>query len=101
MSDKPDDLKPRSYKWANETIHSNHINYLVWRYLQEAGFLMAATWLGREWHREPHKVMPFAKYVNQHQLVRMLQDALFYDDVRARGVRVSPPSAVIARRVFC
>jgi hypothetical protein len=70
---------------TREPFSSNVMNYLVWRYLQEAGFGMAATWLGREWHREPDRVMPFAKLVKQHQLVHMIQDALFIDDIRARG----------------
>jgi WD40 repeat protein len=76
-----------SFNSNRETLTSNHVNYLVWRYLQEAGFAMAATWLGREWHREPDKVLPFHKLVKQRQLVHMLQDALFLDDVRANGVR--------------
>jgi transducin (beta)-like 1 len=65
------------------------MNYLVWRYLQESGFAMAATWLGKEWHRRPDDVLPFAKYVKQYQLINMVQDALFMDDVRANGDRVS------------
>jgi transducin (beta)-like 1 len=79
-----DDYQPAT----REALSSNVVNYLVWRYLQEAGFAMAATWLGKEWHREPDKVMPFKQFVKQYQLVHMLQDALFLDDVRARGDRV-------------
>jgi hypothetical protein len=55
---------------------------------------MAATWLGREWHRDPDKLMPFAKNVKQHQLVHMLQDALFVDDIRARRDPVSKDARI-------
>lgn len=72
---------------TRERLSSNALNYLVWRYLQEAGFAMAATWLGREWHQHPDDIMPFAKHVTPSQLVHMVQDALFMDDVRSRGVR--------------
>jgi transducin (beta)-like 1 len=74
---------------TREHLSSNVMNYLVWRYLQEAGFAMAATWLGREWHRDPDRIMPFAKQVKHHQLIHMVQDALFVDDVRSRGNKVS------------
>jgi hypothetical protein len=71
-----------------EKLTSNVLNYLVWRYLQERGFAMAATWLGREWHRNPDSVMPFAKYIKEYQLIHMVQDALFMDDLRVDGQRV-------------
>jgi transducin (beta)-like 1 len=72
---------------TREHLSSNALNYMVWRYLQEAGFAMAATWLGREWHQAPDEDMPFAKYVKQYQLIHMVQDALFLDDVKSRGIR--------------
>jgi transducin (beta)-like 1 len=79
-----DSSKPPS---TREHLSSNALNYMVWRYLQEAGFAMAATWLGREWHQHPDEVMPFAPHVKQSQLIHMCQDALFMDDVKSRGIR--------------
>ena len=77
-----------SFKSNRETLTSNHVNYLVWRYLQEAGFAMwPPHGSAGEWHREPDKVLPFHKLVKQRQLVHMLQDALFLDDVRSNGAR--------------
>jgi transducin (beta)-like 1 len=73
---------------SREPLTSNAMNYMVWRYLQEAGFGMAATWLCREWHRNPDDVLPFAKDVKHSQLVSMVQDALFLDDLRCDGKRV-------------
>jgi hypothetical protein len=73
---------------TREPLNSNILNYLVWRYLQETGFAMAATWLGREWHRNPDEVMPFAKDIQQYALIHLVQDGLFLDDVRAHGDRV-------------
>lgn len=77
-----------------EPLSSNALNYLVWRYLQERGFAMAATWLGREWHQEPDLMMPFAKHVKKDQLVHMIQDSLFIDHIRAREDRVSRSNTV-------
>ncbi|KAF2668624.1 hypothetical protein BT63DRAFT_281691 [Microthyrium microscopicum] len=72
---------------TRERLGSNVMNYLVWRYLQEAGFAMAAEWLSKEWHLHPDEVMPFYRHVKQNQLIHMVQDALFMDDIRARGSR--------------
>src|ERR1700712_5329077 len=85
-SPRPNQSKSRP-KIPLEPLNSNVVNYLVWRYLQEAGFDMAATWLGKEWHREPHKLMPFAQHIRPRELVHMLQDSLFLDDIRCRGDR--------------
>jgi hypothetical protein len=52
---------------------------------------MAATWLGREWHKNADEIMPFAQHVKHYQLVHMMQDALFMDDIKAHGDRVSLP----------
>jgi transducin (beta)-like 1 len=84
---------------AREPLNSNILNYLVWRYLQESGFGMAATWLGREWHRNPDAVMPFAKHVKQYSLINIVQDGLFLDDVRAQGDRVCGRIRVLSKNL--
>ncbi|KAJ4353102.1 hypothetical protein N0V95_003636 [Ascochyta clinopodiicola] len=66
------------------TLSSNVVNYLVWRYLQEAGFGNAALQLSRCWLRDPD-TLPFAKNVSSHTLVRILQDGIEFDLLRAQA----------------
>ena len=80
---------------AMEKMDSNIMNYLVWRYLQEMGYFMAATWLCRDWHMLPDEVMPFAKHVQPCQLIRMCQDACFMDDLKSNGDRVSASEPIV------
>ncbi|XPS72008.1 hypothetical protein M3J09_004176 [Ascochyta lentis] len=67
-------------------LSSNVVNYLVWRYLQEAGFGNAASQLSRCWLRDPD-VVPFAKNVPPHTLIRILQDGMEFDKLRAEASR--------------
>ncbi|KAG9802655.1 hypothetical protein KCU68_g22635, partial [Aureobasidium melanogenum] len=66
----------------------DHINYLILRYLQEAGHENAARALHQDWHRpqeygDPEK-LPFAPLVKQHELVHIIQDAIFHDQLLAQ-----------------
>ncbi|PNS16699.1 hypothetical protein CAC42_4663 [Sphaceloma murrayae] len=68
-------------------LASDHVNYLVLRYLQESGFETAAKSLYREWNRgdefrDPED-FPFATSVKQHELVHIIQDGLFHDQLQA------------------
>ncbi|KAH7392709.1 WD40-repeat-containing domain protein [Pyrenochaeta sp. MPI-SDFR-AT-0127] len=65
-------------------LSSNIVNYLVWRYLQEAGFGNAALQLSRCWIRDPD-TLPFAKSVEPHTLVRLLQDGMSFDQLQAEA----------------
>ncbi|KAJ4381076.1 hypothetical protein N0V86_003423 [Didymella sp. IMI 355093] len=69
-------------------LSSNVVNYLVWRYLQEAGFGNAALQLSRCWLRDPDS-LPFAKNVSSHALIRILQDGIEFDKLRAEASSVS------------
>lgn len=69
-------------------LGSDHINYLILRYLQEAGHENAAKALHQDWHRpqeygDPEK-LPFAPLVKQHELVHIIQDAIFQDQLLAQ-----------------
>ncbi|THX69034.1 hypothetical protein D6D08_06130 [Aureobasidium pullulans] len=69
-------------------LGSDHINYLILRYLQEAGHENAAKALHQDWHRpqeygDPEK-LPFAPLVKQHELVHIIQDAIFHDQLLAQ-----------------
>ncbi|KAH0258015.1 hypothetical protein KCU91_g16044, partial [Aureobasidium melanogenum] len=69
-------------------LGSDHINYLILRYLQEAGHENAARALHQDWHRpqeygDPEK-LPFAPLVKQHELVHIIQDAIFHDQLLAQ-----------------
>jgi WD40 repeat protein len=69
-------------------LSSDHVNYLILRYLQEAGHENAATAFYRDWHRQPEfrdpENYPFARVVRRGELVRVIQDGLHLDEVTAR-----------------
>lgn len=72
-------------------LHSDHINYLIFRYLQESGHENAATALHRDWQRprefrDPENY-PFAATVPRHELISIVQDGLFFDELQARKVK--------------
>ncbi|KAF2447123.1 hypothetical protein P171DRAFT_462358 [Karstenula rhodostoma CBS 690.94] len=70
-----------------EPLSSNVVNYLVWRYLQEAGYGNAALHLSRCWIRDP-QTLPFARDVQPHTLVNLLQDGLWFDKLQAEAANV-------------
>ncbi|KAF2847729.1 WD40 repeat-like protein [Plenodomus tracheiphilus IPT5] len=72
-----------------ETLSSNIVNYLVWRYLQEAGFGNAALQLSRCWIRDP-ETLPFAPNVEPHTLIRLLQDGMCFDQLQAEACNTEP-----------
>ncbi|KAF2154017.1 hypothetical protein K461DRAFT_277083 [Myriangium duriaei CBS 260.36] len=69
------------------SLGSDHVNYLVLRYLQESGFEDSAKSLYREWHRHDQfrdpEAFPFAPVVKQQELVHIIQDGLFHDQMQA------------------
>lgn len=72
----------------SNALSSDHINYLILRYLQEAGHERAATAFYQDWHRpreyrDPED-FPFAPAVNRYELVSIVQDGLAYDEVHSR-----------------
>ncbi|KAI5301368.1 hypothetical protein KEM56_001798 [Ascosphaera pollenicola] len=58
-------------------LTSHHLNYLIWRYLQESGLGEAATLLQRHWMFDPQS-LPFAPFVKTHALVTLVQKGLQY-----------------------
>lgn len=69
-------------------LHSDQINLLIFRYLQEAGFENTATALHSDWHRpsdcyDPEN-LPFAHEVPRNELVSVIQAGLFHDDLQSR-----------------
>ncbi|KAK8220391.1 WD40-repeat-containing domain protein [Phyllosticta capitalensis] len=73
-----------------EHLSSNVVNYLVWRYLQEAGYPKAALALAHDWHDEP-ETLPFAERVQTHTMLRMLQDGMWLDEMRASASNGAEP----------
>ncbi|KAK5712741.1 hypothetical protein LTR15_011733 [Elasticomyces elasticus] len=68
-------------------LHSDHVNYLIWRYLQEHGHENAAIAFTKDWHR-PYQfkdptALPFAHAVKHGALVSVVQDGLFFDELSA------------------
>lgn len=72
---------------ADSGLASDHVNYLVLRYLQESGFEDSAKSLYREWHRNDRfsdpESLPFAPVVKPQELVHIIQDGLFHDQMQA------------------
>nr|POE90672.1 hypothetical protein CFP56_60285 [Quercus suber] len=68
-------------------LHSDHINYLILRYLQESGHENAAEALYREWHRSSEyrdpESYPFARAVKRRELVSIVQQGLVHDELKA------------------
>ncbi|KAF9888341.1 hypothetical protein FE257_008774 [Aspergillus nanangensis] len=62
---------------AHPDLTSHHVNYLIWRYLQESGHGEAAITLQRAWNRDPQS-LPFAPYIKTHALVSLVQKGLQY-----------------------
>ncbi|WPH04981.1 Hypothetical protein R9X50_00787900 [Acrodontium crateriforme] len=73
---------------AAGVLHSDHINYLILRYLQEAGHENAAEALYRDWrrpyeYRDPES-LPFARTVKRHELISVVQEGLRHDELMSR-----------------
>ncbi|KAL2865549.1 WD40 repeat domain-containing protein [Aspergillus lucknowensis] len=62
---------------AHPDLTSHHVNYLIWRYLQESGHGEAAVMLQRAWNHDPQS-LPFAPYIRTHALVSLVQKGLQY-----------------------
>lgn len=72
-------------------LHSDHVNYLIFRYLQEHGHENTARAFWRDWRRprefrEPES-LPFARAVHRHELVSVIQDGLRHDELQSRVTR--------------
>lgn len=73
---------------AAAALHSDHVNLLIFRYLQEVGFENAANALASDWHRpsdcyDPEN-LPFAREIQRNELVSVIQTGLFHDDLQSR-----------------
>lgn len=93
------------------SLNSDHVNYLILRYLQESGHENTARALYTDWHRSDEysdpEALPFAAEVTQHQLIHIIQDGLFHDRLQAsvnndhprfRLTETRPPPIPRARR---
>lgn len=79
---------------TDAALNSDHVNYLVLRYLQEAGHANAARALHRDWHRTDQykdpEHLPFAADVKHNQLVNLIQDGLTQDHLQSVVTKQSP-----------
>ncbi|KAL9099465.1 MAG: hypothetical protein Q9163_005043 [Psora crenata] len=64
------------------TLNSDHVNYLIWRYLQESGYGDAAVRLQKFWlpGGDP-QALPFAQRVDKHALVVLVHKGLRYHQI--------------------
>ncbi|EME87796.1 uncharacterized protein MYCFIDRAFT_205799 [Pseudocercospora fijiensis CIRAD86] len=73
---------------AAAVLHSDHVNLLVFRYLQESGFESAAVAFVKDWHRpsifrDPEH-LPFAHQVHRNELISLIQTGLYHDELSER-----------------
>ena len=73
---------------ASAALSSDHVNYLIFRYLQEAGHESTANAFASDWHRNPEfrdpEDYPFAGAVRRGELVNVIQDGLHHDELVSR-----------------
>ncbi|KAJ8608698.1 hypothetical protein MRB53_039500 [Persea americana] len=69
-------------------LHSDHVNYLILRYLQECGHEDTARAFFHDWHRSKEfrnpEDLPFANAVHRSELVNVIQNGLRHDEVQSR-----------------
>ena len=69
-------------------LRSDHVNYLIFRYLQEAGHETSAAAFSKDWHRPPEyrdpENYPFAPVVRRHELIHVIQEGLHLDELGGR-----------------
>lgn len=76
-------------------LKDRHINYLIFRYLQENGFEATATTFVKDW-KLPDRLtdpehLPFAPVVPPRALDQLFRDGLKFDEARARCTYKSGP----------
>lgn len=64
---------------TKETLTSDKVNYLIWKYFLESGYEGAARHLSKEWDVKQPELLPFAPHVGKHALVSVLNKGLLYD----------------------
>ncbi|KAK2744032.1 hypothetical protein FQN57_004485 [Myotisia sp. PD_48] len=65
---------------AGGALTSHHVNYLIWRYLQESGHGEAAVMLQRAWNPDPQN-LPFAPSIRTNALISLVQKGLQYHEL--------------------
>lgn len=84
------------------TLHSDHVNLLIHRYLQESGFESTAKAFHVDWQRRPEyrdpENFPFAHDLRRNELASVIQMGLHYDGLRARASKTDRKFQWISRR---
>ncbi|TVY46052.1 F-box-like/WD repeat-containing protein [Lachnellula occidentalis] len=63
---------------AKETLDSDRVNYMIWRYLIESGYEESAVRLQKEWNHPDPQQLSCAPHVPNHALVALLNRGLMY-----------------------
>ena len=73
---------------TSASLGSDHVNYLILRYLQETGHENTAVTFFTDWRRPPEfrdpENLPFAHQVRRRELVNVIQDGLSFDEINSR-----------------
>ncbi|KAF7713666.1 Uncharacterized protein PECH_001140 [Penicillium ucsense] len=84
---------------AQPDLTSHHVNYLIWRYLQESGHGDAAVSLQRAWYPNP-QTLPFARHIKTHALVSLVQKGLQYHELESSIDKEGNPTTFTPERYF-
>lgn len=63
---------------TKESLDSDRVNYLIWRYLIETGYSETAVRLQKEWNFEHPQELPYHNYIKDYALVSTLNKGLLY-----------------------
>ncbi|KAG4026076.1 hypothetical protein MFRU_045g00210 [Monilinia fructicola] len=73
---------------TKETLTSDRVNFLIWKYLVESGYEDTACHLSKEWDiKQPDEELPFATHVGKHALVSVLNNGLLFDAYKREASR--------------
>ncbi|RAL58799.1 hypothetical protein DID88_009109 [Monilinia fructigena] len=73
---------------TKETLTSDRVNFLIWKYLVESGYEDTACHLSKEWDiKQPEEELPFATHVGKHALVSVLNNGLLFDAYKREASR--------------
>ncbi|KAI1846517.1 hypothetical protein JX266_007414 [Neoarthrinium moseri] len=87
---------PKCEPTMKEHLDSDRVNFLIWRYLIEGNYRETAVKFQKEWHKEqPHRQLDFARHVQSHALVNVLNKGLIYNSLEreyAQQIQIQPSS---------
>ncbi|TVY68990.1 F-box-like/WD repeat-containing protein TBL1Y [Lachnellula suecica] len=73
---------------TKESLDSDRVNYMIWRYLIESGYEETAVRLQKEWDQPDPQQLSCAPHVPNHALVVLLNRGLLYNVIERENVQL-------------